>query len=176
MDDDVEEIFDARIQLPASIIICGPSQSGKTHFCVNMLNNMKRILNPQPNNIIWFFGTESETVKNLKKNNHLKMKFIEGIPKEGFRDFINNKKDGHSLFIIDDLLIECSDNHHVTNLFCREGHHKNISVILIMQDLFCSGTQRKTIIKNAHYLCLFKSPLDMNSIYSIADLSSNLCI
>ena len=167
MNEDVEEIFDARIQLPASIILSGPSQSGKTHFTVQLLKNMKRLFHPIPKHLVWFYGTETQTIKNLKENKLLKIKFIEGIPKNGFQDFINKKTDGHSLFIIDDLLIECSDNQNVTNLFCREGHHKNISVILILQDLFCSGSQRKTIIKNAHYLCLFKNPLDMAGIYSI---------
>ncbi len=41
-----DNIFDARIQFPASIIVHGPSQSGKTEWVMNLLLNMKK--NGQP--------------------------------------------------------------------------------------------------------------------------------
>lgn len=163
-----DEAFDARIQLPSSIIISGPSQSGKTEFCINLLIHMKTLFHPIPKNIIWFYGTHTETINRLKKNKRLNITFIEGVPKNGFKHLMTNKDGSHSLFILDDVMTECSQNLEVTHLFCREGHHRNVSIILIMQDLFCSGTQRKTIIKNAHYLCLFKNPLDMSGVYNIA--------
>ena len=158
-------IFDARIQFPASIIVHGPSQSGKTEWVMNLLINMKKIVNPIPKTIIWFYGTSTKTIEMLKKNNSIDIQFIQGLPKDGFDSYYHNEK--HSLIIIDDLLQELCSDRNLTDLFCREGHHHNVSVILIMQDLFCSGSQRKTILKNAHYLCLFKNPLDMAGIYII---------
>ena len=37
-----------------------------------------------------------------------------------------------------------------------------------MQGLFCNGKQRKMILRNAHYITLFNNPLDMTSIYAVA--------
>ena len=164
---DSDEVFDARIQLPSSIIVSGPSQSGKTEFTVNLLIHMKKLFYPVPQNIFWFYGTYTDVIDRLKKNKLIKIEFIEGIPENGFKHLMKNKDGSHSLYILDDVMTECTQNLEVTQLFCREGHHNNVSIILIMQDLFCSGTQRKTILKNAHYLCLFKSPLDMRSLFSI---------
>ena len=59
-------------------------------------------------------------------------------------------------------------NPHVTNLFTRESHHRNITIILILQDLFSYGKQRKTFLRNSHYLVLFNNYLDKSSIYTIA--------
>ena len=160
-----DNIFDARIQFPASIIVHGPSQSGKTEWVMNLLLNMKKMVNPVPETIVFFYGTNTKTIEMLKKNRSIDIQFSQGLPEEGFDSFYHHEK--HTLIIIDDLLQELCNDRNLTNLFCREGHHNNVSVILIMQDLFCSGTQRKTILKNAHYLCLFKNPLDMAGIYIV---------
>lgn len=159
------DVFDARIQLPASIIVHGPSQSGKTEFVMDLILNMNNMVNPVPKYIVWFYGTDTEIIEQLKKKSSVNIHFVQGLPDKGFESFYHNKK--HTLFVVDDLLQEAIQDRNITNLFCREGHHNNVSVVLIMQDLFCSGTQRKTILRNAHYLCLFKNPLDMAGIYII---------
>lgn len=65
-------------------------------------------------------------------------------------------------------MIAASENKHVTNLFCRQSHHMNTSVIMMVQDLFYNGSQRKTFLRCAHYLVLFFSLLDYSSIYAVA--------
>ena len=84
---------------------------------------------------------------------------VKGIPEQGFEEYILTD----SLFVIDDLLLESCSNKHITNLFTRLAHHNRITCILLTQDLFCHGSQRKTFLRNAQYLILFKNPLDMSN-------------
>ena len=105
---------------------------------------------------------ETSTTSALR--NKEKITLVKGIPENGFDDYLLSD----SLFIIDDLLLESADNTHVTNLFTRESHHRKITIVLILQDLFSYGKHRKTFLRNSHYLIIFKSPLDKSSIYTIA--------
>ena len=127
-----------------------------------MIEHMNDILHPTPEHIFWFYGIETQTVKKLSEQNNVTT--VKGIPAQGFDDYMLPD----SLFVIDDLLLESCSNKHITNLFCRQAHHNRITCILITQDLFCNGSQRKTFLRNAQYLCLFKNPLDHSIVYSVA--------
>ena len=56
----------------------------------------------------------------------------------------------------------------VASLFTKKRHHRNISVMYIVQNLFHKGKSHRTISLNAHYMVLFKNPRDESQIYSIA--------
>ena len=58
------------------------------------------------------------------------VEFVEGlIDTNIFDPTINN------LLIIDDLMERCKDNNDILNLFTVDSHHKNISVILVSQNI-----------------------------------------
>ena len=61
-----------------------------------------------------------------------------------------------SLVILDDLLTDVYSKQ-VCELFTRGGHHRNISVILITQNLFHQGRFYRDISLNAHYIVAFKN-------------------
>ena len=75
-----------------------------------------------------------------------------------FDDYIQKEKRG--LIVIDDLMQSVGDSQHVTDLFCNKVQHSNISVILLMQNLFYHGKERTTLLRCAHYLVVLKNPLD----------------
>ena len=50
-------------------------------------------------------------------------------------------------------------NEDVMNLVIR-GRHLNISVILVVHNIFFNSKYMRTINLNAHYICLFKNPAD----------------
>ena len=159
------DIFDARIQSPFCLIVCGPSMSGKTFFVTELLKNSPDLINPPPDNITWFYGINTSGIQtNNLKYPHIN--FVEGLP-ESFDKYIDLEK--QNLFIFDDLMIESVNDKNVTELFTRKSHHMNTSVILILQDIFYHGSERKTFIRNAQYLTLFSNPLDQSSIYAVAN-------
>ena len=160
----ISDVFDARLQHPFCLIVCGPTMSGKSSFVNSLLENSHRLIYPPPDNVIWCFGIQTDKLKDESFNRYHNITPVEGIP-ESFDDYIKPEKT--NLIILDDLMTETVSNKNVTNLFTRYCHHKNCSVILILQDIFYNGSQRKTFLRNAHYLVLFANPLDMSNIYSI---------
>ena len=91
--------------------------------------------------------------------------FIEGIP-ENLNEYIDPKF--RNLIVIDDLMSETGSDKKVTNLFTKGSHHRNLSVILLLQNLFYNGKESRTISLNAHYIVLFKNPRDNTIVTSLA--------
>lgn len=75
----------------------------------------------------------------------------------------NEKK----LYILDDLSSE-ADNEQISNLFTRNSHHLNISVIMMTQNLYQKGVHWRTISLNAKYLVIFKQPRDLSQVSFLA--------
>ena len=66
----------------------------------------------------------------------------------------------HNLIVIDDQMIEAGKDNRIVNLFTKGSHHRNLSVICIVQNLFHQGKGNRSISLNSHYLVLFKNPRD----------------
>ena len=52
----------------------------------------------------------------------------------------------------------------VASLFTKKSHHRNISVMYIVQNLF----HHRTISLNAHYMVLFQNLTDVSQIMALA--------
>ena len=70
------------------------------------------------------------------------------------------------LLVLDDQM-DIADKS-ITSLFTKGSHHRNISVIYIVQNLFDSNKEHRTISLNAHYLIIFKNPRDASQIMHLA--------
>lgn len=68
---------------------------------------------------------------------------------------------------MDDLASE-ADNEEISNLFTRNSHHLNLSVILLSQNLYQKGSHTRTISLNTKYLVVFKQPRDSSQIGFLA--------
>ena len=62
------------------------------------------------------------------------------------------------------MQVSALNNIFIANLFSRESHHRNISVILILQNLFHQGKYCRDISLSTHYFILFKNPRDVQQI------------
>ena len=85
--------------------------------------------------------------------------FVKGITTALEHDsyFDVNKR---NLIAFDDQIIDASKDKRIVNLFTRGSHHRNLSVIYIVQNLFHQGKGSLSISLNNHYLVLFKNPRD----------------
>ena len=63
---------------------------------------------------------------------------------------------------------ESGNDKRITNLFTKGSHHRNLSVILLLQNLFYNGKEIWNISLNTHYIVLFKNPQDNTVINSLA--------
>ena len=66
------------------------------------------------------------------------------------------------LVVIDDLMAETDSR--VTQLFTKGSHHRDMSVIQIVQNIFGKNKEQRTISLNAHYIIIFKNPRDKTQI------------
>lgn len=90
-----------------------------------------------------------------------KIEFREGLPNV---DDYSNDNHRKKLIILDDLMRESSSNESILDLFTKGSHHKNISVILITQNLFHQGKVQRSISLNTKYFVIFKNPRDKAQI------------
>ena len=56
----------------------------------------------------------------------------------------------------------------MTNLFTKRCHHRNLSVIFILQNIFHRGKELRDMSLNSHYLVVFKSPRDSSQVNHLA--------
>ena len=73
-----------------------------------------------------------------------------------------------TLVILDDLMQEAGEDRNVANLFTKGSHHKDMSVLMLVQNMFHHGKFMRTISLNTHYMILFKNPRDAGQIRHLA--------
>ena len=145
---------------PTTILISGPTQCGKTYFFKQILAH--KLIQPPPSRIIY---VNSERPAELSEFPNIE--FIQGISKlvETY-ETIDPKE--RNLIVIDDQMGEAGSHPLIGSLFTKNSHHKNITVIYIVQNLFDKGRHHRTISLNSHYLVLFKNPRDQGQVRALA--------
>jgi energy-coupling factor transporter ATP-binding protein EcfA2 len=148
----MDKCYDFSLKEDSSMLVCGPTMSGKSTF-VHALLNDKRIFDKPPERVYWFHGQMTDELKN-KTGYFLK----EGLP-DSFEDIPPN-----SVIVLDDLMHEAKDHPGVTKLFTKLVHHKNLFVINITQNFFLNSKETRTRRLNTQYIVLFKNPSDATQV------------
>lgn len=149
-------IMQSSWQHPFTACISGPTSSGKTEFVKKLLINADLMIDKKITEIIWCYGEAQVLHNKIKEATNIPIQFFAGIPdiNEISQECSNDPK----LIILDDLMSECTDQ--VTNLFTKGSHHRNLSVILITQNVFHQGRGKRDIALNTQYLVMFKNVRD----------------
>lgn len=150
-----------KLKHPSSLLISGPSGSGKSTFVCKLLSNLHDNYDTKITQVHWCYTEEN--AKPSFNSDRVKIIYHIGIP-ESFSN-INNDP---ILIILDDLMNESGNDARVSELFTRGSHHRNISVILITQNIFHKGAHTRDISLNAKYLVLFKNPRDPSQFQHLA--------
>ena len=101
-------------------------------------------------------------LKKFEEEINTDIEYRQGLPTE--QDFKSCPNDDHCIVVIDDMQVSALNNIFIANLFSRESHHRNISVILILQNLFHQRKYCRDISLNTYYFILFKNPRDIQQI------------
>lgn len=143
---------------PFTAMVSGPSFAGKTTFVIELINNSKDLIDVDFRKIIWCYSEQNaiaDVVRKLAHEHKQKIRFVKGVPDE-----FHNENNVPQLVILDDLMNETASAKRVAEVFTRGSHHRNISVILITQNIFFRGPFTRDISLNAKYIAHFKSPRD----------------
>ena len=149
---------------PFTCVIAGPSKSGKTIFLKKLLKTLHLYVYPCPQRIIWCYGVENkEQMKSLRRcSRRIPIEFFHGLPPSNFVDSMSSKE--RSLIVLDDLMREVGKDSEMSSLFTRQSHHKNLSVIFIIQNLFHQNRGMRDIRTSTDYWIICKNPTDKGQI------------
>ena len=145
---------------PFTSMAAGMKGSGKTVWVQSLLTQAYRMINLPPEKIVCFAYMEMlVTIPNIE--------FVKGIPTALEQDayFSVNKR---NLIVFDDQMTDAGKDQRIVNLFTRGSHHRNLSVIYIVQNVFHQGKGSRSISLNSHYLVLFKNPRDELQVLTLA--------
>jgi len=146
---------DMRWKHPFTCLVSGPTGSGKTMWVREFLKHKAVMMDIVPEEVIWYYGSWQSVYEELSET----VTFCEGLP-SSLEELGDDGKP--RLVILDDLMSETDDR--VTKLFTKGSHHRNVSVMYIVQNLFGAKKEHRTISLNTQYMVVFKNPRDVMQV------------
>jgi hypothetical protein len=73
-----------------------------------------------------------------------------------------------NLLILDDQMEEAGSSPTLKNLFTKGSHHRNLTIMYLLQNMYNSGTSQRTVSLNTHYNVVFKNPRDSRQFVCLA--------
>jgi hypothetical protein len=140
------------------MIVSGPTMSGKWTWIKKVLIHCGQLICPAPERIFWIYK-RWQLLYDALKYWIPSIVFTEGITEDiKYDTVINSRK--ITLFIIDDMMKDATQDKEICELFTEGAHHCNLSVVCIMQNLFNKGTENRTMSLSSQYIVLFKQSRD----------------
>ena len=151
-------VNDCKLVKPFRLIVGGGSGAGKTQIVKQIVDN--NFFDSSFNKIIYNYPHYLNDV-DVEFNKYVE--FRPGLVTQHSISLLES----NTLLIIDDLSLEAGENIDVANLFAVEARKRNISIILITQNIYQQGKMFRNIRINATGFILFK-------FYSANDINKRL--
>ena len=158
-----------RLRHKFSLMVVGPSMSGKSYFVKVLLerDHIEYENHRKCRKIHWFYGRYQDMFKDMKRSLGQDIYFRDGLP-----TFQLNLSDidpkYNNIIVLDDLMDLAVDSPSISKLF-TQGRHRNTSVTLLLQNFFPKGKYNTSISRNAQYMALFRCPADRRQIGIMAE-------
>ena len=156
----MEKEYDLRFQAPFTMQVVGGTSSGKSFWTKRLLENASQMIYPPVDKTIYCYGEWQPMFEEMEN-----VEFVRGLT----ANLVSRENlAGHTCLVIDDLSDEL-DEKLIGSLFSKLSHHRNISIIFLLNNLYYRGLKNmRDISLNTHYLVLFKTARDQSSIATIA--------
>ncbi len=141
--------FDLTFKHPSRWIIFGPSGCGKTTFISKLIENSKEMFGFNFDTMLYCSSQGFPTIKNPNI-------FMCNTFTEEYVENLNEKE--NNLIVIDDNMHISTNDLKISDLFTKKSHHKNITVIILLQNLFPKSKYMRDISISSNYIVLFKNP------------------
>jgi len=151
--------FEFVLPTPTTILVAGPTGSGKTELVSRMLEDSQGFFANDIHEIRYHYGAWQERFA-LMRQEDPRYVFAPGVPTT--TDLPDGSK--HTVMVIDDLMKEVSESTTTADIFTKYSHHRNMTVIFIVQKLYSDSKTARVISGNAQIIVLFKNPRDSRAI------------
>ena len=148
-------IMDFRLFNDRSMIVAGPSQSGKSTFLLKMIRWKNELFRKPIHRVLWAYGQYQPYFHSLLQRECIQLHA--GIPEVC-------DLQPYDLLILDDLLGPSETNTDMTTMFTQTAHHLPCFIVFVTQNIFPRGKEARTRSLNTHYFVLFKNPRDKSQI------------
>ena len=154
------------LRSPFRLFCIGPSGSGKTTFLKDLLQELNTMTDKPVNNVVYCYANYQPLYDKMKKSLP-NIIFLKGFPAYLEKSFLSDPQN-HDLVIIDDLLDTISDDKLFRDMYIGNSHHKNYSVITVVQNLFYKSKFLRTCSLQCTGFVLFKNSRDQSMISNLA--------
>ena len=149
-------------QHPTTILVGGPTQCVKTHFVWKVL--MHKMIQPEPERIIWVYGEWQDSFDRYR----ILFPNIEFMQNFTWETYNNLDRAKRNLVVLDDKMAEMADDPLLGDLFTKGSHHKNLTVMFLVQNVYHKGKYMRTASLNSHYIVAFKNARDTSQFGVLA--------
>lgn len=149
--------YDITLKTPCRMIVFGPSGSGKSSLIERMLIYSQEV-----------FGCNFDTIKYISGQSFPDIDHVNGIKVEKYNelepDLLKNlNHDKKNIIIFDDNIYVTNDRL-LSDIFTKISHHMNLTVILLLQNLFPKTKYGRDISINSTYIILMANPRESTQI------------
>jgi hypothetical protein len=146
---------------PTSILLAGPTMSGKTSFVIKLLENASLMFKEPPSQILFCYMAYQPSFEKLKTLSNLTLH--EGLPEKTHITEFGLEK-GHKVVIFDDMMKYIVNDVNIQDYVTVSSHHNNMTIMLLSQNIFAQGQTARTISLNCHYIVLFNNKRDASQV------------
>ena len=149
--------FDTRFKHPWTMIVSGPSSSGKTAFTKQVFN--KSDIGSIPNG-----KTDTKIARESALSRACYHKWVTTVTTlDAYLEL-----SGPKAMVFDDMMMQCARRELIAQAFSQKRHHQHLSVILILQNLYCQGKVMRDVHLNTEYVVLFRNQRDKSQFGHLA--------
>ena len=136
---------------------------GKTTFVLDLIRRRREIISEEMEQVIYLYTEHQSKFDEFKKENP-EVEFTTDMDWIDDEIVTDEKK---TLIIFDDKMIDFSgkENDEICKWFTMKCHHRNTSVILLLQNAYAANL--RTVSINSMYLAYMNNPRDKTSVYSL---------
>lgn len=147
---------------PTTIQVTGPTRCGKTRLVLTILK--RRLIEPFPTRIIWVYREWQPDYDEARAlYPHIEFE-------EGWNDDLYDRLrvDETNLLILDDQMDDAGNSKTLKDLFTVGAHHRNSTILYLIQNMFDQGKSQRSVSLNSHYTVVFKNPRDASQFRTLA--------